>query len=52
MAAKKVVSYCDGHKVFITLIHYWNSNKIICCACGKEVKPEESDWKLKNKDNE
>lgn len=52
MTAKKDVSYCEGHKVITGCIHYWATNKLICCACGKEIKPQEFDWKLKTKDNE
>lgn len=44
--------FCEGHPVFSTLVHNWGTNKIVCITCGKEIKPEESDWKLKTKDNE
>lgn len=52
MGAKKDVSYCEGHKVTTSCIHYWDTNEVICLHCGKEIKPKESDWKLKTKDNE
>lgn len=49
MSKKVLISYCEGHKFITGCIHDWRYNKVICLHCGKEIKPEESDWKLKTK---
>lgn len=46
-------AYCQGHSdIFSSFCLNWATNKLVCLTCRLLVSPQESDWKLKNKNNE
>lgn len=49
----KVKDFCEGHpNIWSSLYLNWYTNTLTCLTCGKEVKPQVQDWKLKNNSNE
>lgn len=40
--------YCEGHPERWNIIqHRWDTNQLICCTCGKELKPTSCEFRDK-----